>query len=274
MREDANSAQGAILAGLRIVSARTTVTSEPSLARLHDALHAHGAVVTDLPLVRKDMLVDRAWPPLTFDVASYSWICVTSAEAVRTLSRASEQHGLREHGWRLVAVGEAAHEALAHLGWSVNVSVPATATITAASAPAIGAAMAELLLSRDDVDGATLLVLCSEELAGTIEMNASALGMHVTTVVLSRLTAETDLSDRLWAIATARTADLFMVTSPSAVDMLTDAISPERTGRFPMVCVGKHTARAARAAGFPVEVDTEYANGPVLVRAIAARSTR
>lgn len=270
MREDSLSAPGALLAGLRLVSARTTVAREPSVSRLHEALQLHGAVVADLPLLYLDVLNSRSWEPTAGMWASYAWVCVTSGDAVNYLARELSRAELRIHGVQLVAVGVSAHDALELLGWSPVVSVPAASTISAVSAPAVAATVIDALLSRDDIDGRAILLLSGDELAAPLAASLAALGMMVTSVPVSRLTPDTHLSSKVWAMVSERTVDLFMVTSPTAVDVLNDAIAPERTRQFPLVCVGKHTARAARAAGFPVRVETEYANGPAVVRAIAA----
>ncbi len=263
------------LAGVRVYSARTNDRVNPSARGLHEALAAAGADIVDLPLVQTDVLTPHSWPLTPHVWAAANWVCATSAEAVEALTTAPDAVAALRGAAKMVVVGANAHEAAMSRHWPIAVDIPDIAVGVGAQTVAVTAAVTEALLSRDDVAETQMVLFTSEELAEALAHGLATLGVKVHTVVVTRTVPVPGLDARMAMIMATLvpvrdgSAHLVLVTSPTAVDVLTDAIAPKKTGRFPMVCIGKQTARAARTAGFSVTVEMEYVNGQALVNQLA-----
>lgn len=276
MSRDSSIASPHPLAGVRVFSARTSDSVTPMARGLHEALAAAGAEIVDVSLVQTVLISTDTWSLTPQIWARYAWVCVTSGVAVEVLATALASTGVSLGSVQTVVVGAGAHDSATLRGWHITVDVPDVAVGVGAQTTAVVAAVMEALLSRDDVADTRMLLLTSEELSSALSHGFDSLSVTVQTVVVTRTEPVTGLAQRMTALSTAMVGQThpLLVTSPSAVDLLTDAIAPEKTGRFPMLCIGKQTARAARTAGFPVTLEMEYANGPALVRRMMSAMVR
>lgn len=111
---------------------------------------------------------------------------------------------------------------------------------------------------------------CSSTCASPSRVPASAKRAIVDVVTIYRSVPDPDGQAHLRALAIAGVLDLVTVAAPSAVDALLDAVPAEMARRLPVACIGPVAARAARLAGFPVQVEARVATTDALVQRIIA----
>jgi uroporphyrinogen-III synthase len=275
MSPDSRSNTPLPLAGLQVYSTRTGDAIATMTRGLHEALAIAGAGVIDMPLVKTERCVPEAWtlPPDIW--TKRGWVCVTNREAVYTLANALAAAALPMHHVHIAVVGAAAHEAATAQRWPIAVDIPEVAVGVGVHASAVVAAVSDEFLRRDDVAGRPMILLTSEELCEPLMHAMQTLGFVVHATVVNRTVPAPGLSAQLSSLmpAAGDQSRLLLVTSPTAVDILTGAMAPEKTKRFPLICIGRHTARAARTAGFAVTIEMEYVNGAALVRHIISLRT-
>ena len=245
------------LAGVRIAVTRA---GDRNLA-VASALREAGATVHEIPLTCIESLSQAPLVAAIAALASYSWVLLTSANAVDHLARAvtaETAHLLRTR--KFAVVGPATATAADARGWR------ATLLPEHFSAESLVDAMS----SRADVDGARLLYPSALAARDVLPNGLRSLGAIVDVVPVYRSAPDPVGQGRLRALAKDGALDLVTVAAPSAVDALLDALPAEYARRLPVACIGPVTARAARLAGFPVRVESSAATAEGLVRSIVA----
>jgi len=245
------------LAGVRIAVTRA---GDRNLA-VASALRVAGATVHEIPLTCIESLNQASLVAAVAALASYSWVLLTSANAVDHLARAmtpATTHLLRAR--KLAVVGPATATAAEALGW--------TATLIPEYFSA--ESLLDALSSRDDVDGARMLYPSAQAARDVLPNGLRSLGAIVDVVHVYRSAPDPLGQSQLRALAQEGALDLVTVAAPSAVDALLDALPAEYARRLPVACIGPVTARAARLAGFPVKVESSAATAEGLVRSIVA----
>ena len=156
----------------------------------------------------------------------------------------------------MVAVGAATAGRLRQRGLRVD-RVPAEAT---------GAAIAAELAAAG-VTGAR--VLLARARAGRPELPAAlrAAGATVDDVALYDTVRVQPTAE---AVAGVLASDLVVLTAPSAVESLADALGAERAGDVAVVSIGPTTSAAARSHGFAVAAESAAQSIDGLVAAVLA----
>lgn len=256
------------LTGVRIAVTRTGERN----AALVAALEAAGATVHDVPLTRIEALDASPLVEAARALARYDWVLCTSAHGVRHLSEAARAAGTAAllASRRVAVVGAATAGAAEDDGWREPVVQPA---------PAQAEELLDALAGREDIDGKRVLYPCAAGVRDVLPEGLQALGAHVDAIAAYRSAPDVAGQTQLRALADAAAVDLITVASANIVDLLLDALPPERARRLPVACTGPLAARAARVAGFPVAVEspTSIAQGFVqaIVRGLnASRHTR
>ena len=246
-----------------IQTLRVAVTrAEEKNAELAAALRAAGATVFDIPLTRIEALSVAKLDEAVNALRSYDWILLTSANAVARFEQSLKTSPQRDlvRMRKLAVVGAATAVACEALGWIPSV-VPSRY-----SADSLVDAMA----SRGDVEGARMLYPAAEAARDVLPDGLRALGATVDVIPVYRSAPDRDGQARLRALVREGELDLVTVMAPSAVDSLLDAIPAEYARRIPVASIGPVTSRAARAAGFPVRVESSIATSLGLARSIIA----
>jgi len=119
--------------------------------------------------------------------------------------------------------------------------------------------------------GRRVLVPRAEEQAGGLALELRRRGAEPVAVPLLELRPASDPAALAAALARASQYDWIVYTSANALRLA--AVSPGALGGAKIACIGAATARAARAAGLPVEVVPEGESTPQrLAEALAARA--
>lgn len=256
------------LTGVRIAVTRTGERN----AALHAALEKAGATVHDVPLTRVETLDIVPLVDAARAMARYDWLLCTSAHGVTQLAQAAvaaATTGLLASR-RVAVVGAGTAGAADAAGWREPVVQPA---------PTQAEELLDALAGRDDIDGRRVLYPCAAGVRDVLPDGLLALGAHVDAVPAYRNAADVAGQAQLRALADAGAVDVITVAAASIVDLLLDALPPERARRLPVACIGPLAARAARVAGFPVAVESPTSIPQGFVQAIvrarnASRPTR
>ncbi len=246
-----------------IQSLRVAVTrAEEKNAELAAALRAAGATVYDIPLTRVEILSAAELDEAVSALRSYDWVLLTSANAVRRFEQSIKTSVQRDllRMRKLAVVGAATAGACEERGWIPTV-VPSRY-----SADSLVDAMA----SRSDVEGARMLYPAAAAARDVLPDGLRALGATVVVIPVYRTAPDPEGQALLRALVREGELDLVTVMAPSAVDSLLDAVPAEYARRIPVACIGPVTSRAARAAGFPVRVESTMATSLGLARSIIA----
>lgn len=245
------------LAGVRIAVTRA---GDRNLA-VSSALRVAGATVYEIPLTCIESLDQQPLAVAIAALASYSWVLLTSANAVDHFARAmtpTTAHLLRTR--KLAVVGPATATAADALGWRATL-IPDYYSAES---------LLDSMSSREDVDGARMLYPSALAARDVLPNGLRSLGAIVDVVHVYRSAPDPVGQAQLRALAQDGALDLVTVAAPSAVDALLDALPAEYARRLPVACIGPVTARAARLAGFPVKVESSVATAEGLVRSIVA----
>ncbi|HYW32374.1 MAG TPA: uroporphyrinogen-III synthase [Gemmatimonas sp.] len=247
---------GRSLAGVRIAVTRAGDRGSPLAAQLR----AVGATVHEVPLTRIETLPGDALAAAVRELHRYQWILLTSVNAVEHLDRALTTAAHRDilRMRKVAVVGPATAAAAETRGW----------TPTLVPERFLADALVDAMAVRDDVDGARMLYPAAEGARDVLPAGLTALGAVVDVVPVYRSAPDPDGCARIRALALAGELDLVTVAAPSAVDALLDALPAEHARRLPVACIGPVTAKAARAAGFPVRVESGAPTVEGLVREI------
>jgi uroporphyrinogen-III synthase len=249
------------LAGVRVAVTRAGDRGTPLARQLRGA----GATVHEVPLTRIETLPGEPLAGAVRELRGYAWILLTSVNAVEHLAQALGGVGrdiLRMK--KLAVVGSATAAAAEGQGW-IPTLVPERFQAEA---------LLDAMAARGDVDGARMLYPSAEGARDVLPSGLRALGATVDVIPVYRSAADPDGGRRIRTLALAGELDLVTVAAPSAVDALLDALPPEHARRLPVACIGPVTARAARAAGFPVRVESTAATTEGLVKSIIASFSR
>jgi uroporphyrinogen III methyltransferase / synthase len=239
---------------------RVAVTRPASGAdQFADLLRLHGAVPVILPLVGVEAATDRA--PLAAAVArlaTYDWVVLTSANAVRVLQAEILRSGAASvRPRRTAAVGAATALAVIDLlGWPVDV-VPDDY---------IGVALPSAMDAVAPLAGASVLWPRAAAAQEGMPRELAIAGARVDSPVAYRTVARTDAASELARLLSDAALDVVTFTSPSAVNCLA-SVSPQ-TGDAVVAVIGASTAAAARQKGLPVHVEPERHTIPALVEAL------
>jgi uroporphyrinogen-III synthase len=242
------------LAGRRVVVTRPVDQSRALIERLAGL----GADVAALPLIDTVPIasspeIDRALGALE----RYGVIVVTSANGADCLAdRLAERGAGLPEGAVVVAVGAVTAGRLRERGLRVDrIPSEATGVAIAAELTAEGLEGARILLPRARV-GRPELPAALRSAGATVDDVA----MYDTVRV--EPTAE--------AVAGLLASDLMVLTAPSAVASLTEALGADRTSGVAVVSIGPTTSAAARAAGFTVVGEASAQSVDGLVAAVLA----
>lgn len=245
------------LSGVRIAVTRTGERN----VTLAASLEATGAVVHDVPLTRIEALDVSPLVEAARGLARYDWVLCVSAHGVTQLAHAARTAGTAAllPSRRVAVVGGVTAAAVDAEGWREPIVQPA---------PALAEELLDALAGRDDVDGRRVLYPCAAGVRDVLPDGLMALGAHVDAVPSYRSAPDVAGQAALRALVDAGAVDLITVASASIVDLLLDALPPERARRLPVACVGPLAARAARMAGFPVAVESPTSITQGFVQAI------
>jgi uroporphyrinogen-III synthase len=246
------------LTGRRVVVTRPADQSRALIERLAEL----GADVAALPLIDTVPIasspeIDRALSTLQ----RYQAIVVTSANGADCLAdRLAERDTTLPDGPVVVAVGAVTAGRLRERGLRVD-RLPS---------PATGAAIA-VELTATGVAGAHVLLLRAR--AGRPELPAvlRSAGATVDDVALYDTVR---VQPTPAAVAGVLASDLLVLTAPSAVESLAEALGGERAAGVTVVSIGPTTTAAARASGFTVAAESTAQSVDGLVDAVLRSVSR
>ena len=248
------------LFGKRIIVTR----AEEGLARraLGARLRELGADVIDAPTTRIERLDPAAMQEALERLDDFQWVCFTSANGVRffwDVLRATGRDARALAGVRLCAVGPMTADALLQRGLVVDVVAERF----------VAEGLLEVLATRDDVFGTSVLYAAAEGARETLPSGLEALGAVVERVPLYRSVPEPEGLARLHAALEERPVDLVAFTSASAVRSFVDAVGAVRASDIAVASIGPTTSAAAREAGMTVAIEAEPSTLAALARGIA-----
>jgi uroporphyrinogen III methyltransferase/synthase len=247
------------LFGKRIIVTR----AEEGLARrgLGARLRELGADVVDAPTTRIERMDAAPLREALERLDDFQWICFTSANGVRffweTL-RATERDARALATVKLCAVGPMTAEALLQRGLAVDVIAERF----------VAEGLLEVLSTRDDVYGTSVLYAAAEGARETLPSGLEALGAVVERVSLYRSVPEPMAVERMRDALAERPADLVAFTSASAVRAFVDAVGTGASDT-PAASIGPATSAAVREAGMTVAVEATQSTLAGLASAIA-----
>ncbi len=192
---------------------------------------------------------------------AFDWLVLTSSNSAQAVASRLSEFGLRLPAvLRVAAVGTATAEAARQLLGVQASLIPETYTAQALAGALLPAAGKRFLLPKS--------ALAGDALAQTL-LDAGAL----VTVVSAYETVLGSGGVDLPALLAAGAVDAITFTSPSTVNNLLARLDVTRgdaaiVGRVCIACIGTTTARAARAAGFTVNVTAAEHTLPGLTRAL------
>ena len=244
------SPEGSALAGRRIIVTRASGQA----ATLAGALRARGALVTEIPAVEiAPPDDDRPLRAALAAIATYDWLLLTSANAVRAVAAIAPD---LPRGLRLASAGPATTR-------SVCSEIRGAAVAAEAGDP-FGAAGVTRALSGFDVTGSRMLFPVSDRSPATLAAALRERGARVDVVVAYRTIAPEGVADRIREAMRAG-ADAVTFASPSSVDAVAEVTEALEV---PAIVIGETTAAAARAAGFTVAAVAASSTAEALARAV------
>jgi uroporphyrinogen III methyltransferase/synthase len=248
------------LFGKRIIVTR----AEEGLARraLGARLRQLGADVIEAPTTRIERVDPAAMHEALERLDDFQWLCFTSANGVRFFwdaLRATGRDARALAGVKLCAVGPMTADALLQRGLAVDVVAERF----------VAEGLLEVLGTRDDVFGTSVLYAAAEGARETLPSGLEALGAVVERVPLYRSVPEPEGFARLRAALEERPVDLVAFTSASAVRSFIDAVGAARASEIAVASIGPTTSAAAREAGMTVAIEAEPSTLAALARGIA-----
>jgi uroporphyrinogen III methyltransferase / synthase len=247
------------LSGKRIIVTR----AEEGLAGrgLGARLRELGADVIDAPTTRLERLDTAPMEDALERLEDFQWLCFTSANGVRffwDILRKTGRDARALSVVKLCAVGPMTAEALLQRGLAVDVIAERF----------VAEGLLEVLSTRDDVYGASVLYAAAEGARETLPAGLEALGAVVERVALYRAVSEPAAVERLRDALAERPVDLVAFTSASAVRSFVDAIG-DRANETPAASIGPATSEAVREAGMTVAIEAGQSTLAGLATAIA-----
>lgn len=247
------------LSGRRVVVTRTREQASDLAAALR-RLGAEPLEVPVLAIEPRPFPADLDW--CVTNLASYWWLCFTSAHAAPPFFQTLRDHGMDTRalaGARVACVGKGTARALAEFGLSADV-VPARAT---------AADLVEALRSQVQ-PGQKVLFVRGEPASDTLVTGLQRLGLEVRQTVAYRAVPDPHAAQRAREVL-GDGADAVTFASSSAVGHFLEAAGDD--GRrlcaaARVVCIGPETAAAARGHGLQVHAVAAEASVPGLLRAV------
>jgi len=233
------------LAGRRVVVTR----SSEQAGSLAERLIARGATPVVVPLVRIESIETEASRLARLDLASASWVVVTSPNGAQALAGA--RGPAPDAGPRTAAVGSTTAAALEGAGWPVDL-VPTRQS------------GADLVAAMPAGDGAVVLVQAADA-KPTVADGLAAKGWSVD-VVRAYRTVPVEPAHEVRAEALA--ADALLLASGSAARSWAAAFGTDVPSL--VVAIGPQTAEAARSVGVRVDAVAEDHSLDGLVAALEA----
>ena len=245
------------LFGKRIVVTRASQQA-PALS---EKLRELGADVVEMPatqIARLDLAPLRA---AIADLAEFDWLIFTSQNAVaifweQLLGEGRDARALA--GLKIAAVGPATAGALLERGIAVDV-IPERF---------VAEGVLDLLRSRDDVAGSSVLYVTAEGARETLPDGLRDLSADVTLIAAYRSIPDGEGSDRLARRIEDGDVHLVTFTSGSAVRGFIDAVGADIASRVAAASIGPQTSDALRTAGIEVRHEARESTIDGLVAAI------
>jgi uroporphyrinogen-III synthase len=210
------------LAGRTVLVTR----EEPEGGPLSAALASLGAEVVLVPVLETHPPADPGeLRREASHLSDYDWVVFTSARAVEALAAAAGES--RRAGPQVAAIGEGTARAAREAGWEPS---------------AIGE------LGTLPVAGRSVLFPAADRARPETAARLREAGAHVRVVTAYRTVARDGAAAELAAVLAKREADAIVLTSPSAVDVLAEAV-PLREIRVRLAAIGPTTAERLREAG-------------------------
>jgi uroporphyrinogen III methyltransferase/synthase len=247
------------LFGARVVVTRAAAQAAGLATRLRDL----GAEVIEMPATRIEPLDDAPLRDALTRVADYSWLIVTSQNAVQLLwdtLRAMKLDARALHTLRVCAIGPATADALLERGIVADV-VPERFVAEGAL---------EALSQRSDVAGSRVLYATAEGARPVLPDGLRALGATVDLIPIYRAAPDGAGSESLRARLERGEVDIVTLTSGSAAQGYVRAVGIDAARRAPSVSIGPITSDAARTAGLDIVGEADEASLPALVDAVTS----
>jgi uroporphyrinogen III methyltransferase/synthase len=245
------------LFGRRIVVTRASAQA----SGLRDALAALGADVLELPALCVEPLDAAPLRSAVRRLADYSWLVLTSQNAVALLwdaLRAAELDARALAGVRVACVGRSTSDALLARGLAADVVPPRF----------VAEAMLDSLAARPDVRGTRVLYVAAEGARPVLADGLRALECRVDVVHAYRTVLGGGDADALRGALARGEVEAVTFASASAVRGYVHAVGAELARRAPAVSIGPVTSAAARAASVTVAAEAAVATIDALVVAV------
>lgn len=257
LREEIGWFETRPLFGKRIVVTRASAQAGGLRARLADL----GAQVLDVPALRIEPLDPAPLRAALDDIADYTWLVLTSQNAVAILWDVLRETGRDARalaGLRVTCVGRSTADALLQHGIATDV-VPSRF---------VAEGVLEAMSTRDDVRGGRALYVAAEGARDVLPEGLRALGCLVNVVHAYRSVSTGEGALELRAALERGDVDLATFASASAVRGYVESVGAELARRVPAVSIGPVTSDALRAAGIEVAAEAEEASIDGLVEAV------
>jgi uroporphyrinogen III methyltransferase / synthase len=245
------------LFGRRVVVTRASAQA----TGLRDALAALGAEVLEMPALRVEPLDQAPLAAAMRHIGDYTWLVVTSQNAVGLAWSALRAAGLDARalaGVRVACVGRSTSDALLERGLAADVVPPRF----------VAESVLEALAAREDVRGTRVLYVAAEGARDVLPLGLRRLGCTVDLVPAYRTVAGGESAEALRAALEHRRVDVVTFASASAVRGYVEAVGVELAVAAPAVTIGPVTSDAARAAGMTVLSESSEASIAGLVNAV------
>ena len=242
---------------------RVVVTRASAQARgLHDALAELGADVLELPALRVEPLDAAPLRAALGKLPDYSWLVVTSQNAVALV-----WHALRElrldaralAGTRIACIGRATADALLARGLACDVMPERF----------VAEGVLEALTLRYDVKATRVLYVAAEGARDVLPDGLRALACTVDVIPVYRTVSHGGDATALREALDAGRVDAVTFASASAVKGFVDAVGADLARRAPAISIGPVTSEAVRAAGIPLLAECAEASVESLALATA-----
>ena len=232
----------------KVLNGRNILVTRPEEQAFEFAskLIAEGANIYLLPAIKITPPVDFAEIDNSLEkLAEYDWIIFTSTNAVRYfVERLQLLHlfGNVLQGSKIAAVGPATALMLEKEGIQVDYISPVHTSEYMAS-------------NLEEVAGKKILVPTTDINKGKLRQVLNERGAEINELAFYN-TRKNDISDD-YILQTFRSGiDMITFTSSSSVEAIVELVSPFQIplDKFPVACIGPHTADTAREHGLKVEV--------------------
>lgn len=260
LRDEISWFESRPLFGKRIVVTRATAMP----GTLGALLRSRGADVIEAPSTEIEALDATEIDAAVRELASYSWLVLTSATGVRFFREAIARCGLDARALAftsLAVIGPSTAKALGEMGLQPDL-VPERF---------VAESLLEAMKRADNVTGERILIATAEDGRSVLPNGLRELGaeVHVVPMYRSRvITAGQDVEE-LRAAVDSGDVDAVTFTSASAVTGFVAQVGRDRARAVRAISIGPVTSDAARAAGIDVAAEAAQATIPSLAEAVA-----